>query len=290
MLWVYKIINSIIFIDFSQKKAILKKKKLSFQRPIPVRLAAGRAVLVYLRYNLKHVHRSEMRYKLNSELAHHSNFYNRMLYVRIMIEALDIYSTVYFKEFFFPSLISLTEDPVANIRLKIVTLLPTLKAQLKLPMDKKLITTLENSVKTLSSNEKDKDVLQALTAATEKMDLVEIQVENQVQSGDEDDLKKYKEEVKISASIQPIGKQAALANKRHSTKSRISGDLTSRARPTNISSPSKLSLVIYCNLLHLNCISPLIVHWKPFFLFIFFLDCNLQRKVKVWPLTKAIHK
>lgn len=97
----------------------------------------------------------------------------------MMIEAIDIFSSMYFKEYFYTTVLSLTEDPIANVRLKVVTLLPTLKSFIRLPSDKKLLSSLEASVRNLMNNEKDRDVISALTHAIHKLDGIDVRHEGQ---------------------------------------------------------------------------------------------------------------
>lgn len=143
---------------------------LNFQRPIPVRLSAGTLYLFLLRYNMKPMQRVELRIKLYSELANNPSCYVRMMFVRLMIEALEIFSSVYFKKHFFTTLMNLAEDPVANIRLKVVSLLPQLRSLLRIPADKKLLTVLESTIAHLINSEKDRDVLAMLTSVVKKLD------------------------------------------------------------------------------------------------------------------------
>ncbi|XP_023287922.1 serine/threonine-protein phosphatase 4 regulatory subunit 4 isoform X2 [Orussus abietinus] len=176
-------------------------------RPNPVRLAACRTYLTFLRYNLKTMQRTELRNRIYTDFARSQNCYVRMLFIRMMIEAMVIFSSIYFREYFYTTLLSLTEDPVANVRLKVATLLPTLKSILQLPTDKKLLATLEASVRNLMNNEKDRDVIAALTSAIHKMDGIDIKYERQstqtkVHKLDSEDLRKYEEE-KLLAGMVP---------------------------------------------------------------------------------------
>ncbi|XP_072749499.1 serine/threonine-protein phosphatase 4 regulatory subunit 4 isoform X4 [Anoplolepis gracilipes] len=171
-------------------------------RPIPVRLAAGTLFLVLLRYNMKPIQRSELRNRIFTDLANNPDCYVRMMFVRMMIEALEIFSSVYFKEHFFNVLLSLAEDPVANIRIKVVSLLPQLKSQLWIPTDKKLLTSLESIVRHLVNNEKDKDVLFILKSVTQKLDEMDVKYEGQslttkLTKQDIEDAKKLEEEKKL---------------------------------------------------------------------------------------------
>ena len=101
------------------------------------------------------------------------------MFVRMMIEALEIFSSTYFKEHFFNVLLNLAEDPVANIRMKVVSLMPQLKNQLWMPTDKKLLTSLETVVRHLINNEKDRDVLFTLKSVTQKLNEIDVKYENQ---------------------------------------------------------------------------------------------------------------
>ncbi|XP_017885898.1 serine/threonine-protein phosphatase 4 regulatory subunit 4-like isoform X3 [Ceratina calcarata] len=172
-------------------------------RPIPVRLSAGTLYLFLLRYNLKPMQRVELRSKLYSEVANNSNCYVRMMFVRLMVEAMDIFSSVYFKEHFFSILLSLAEDPVANIRLKVVSLLPQLKRQVRMPADKKLLNALESTVTHLVNSEKDRDVFALLCKTISEMEEIEVKHEARTSSGglmkqDVEDARKLEEEKRLS--------------------------------------------------------------------------------------------
>lgn len=90
-----------------------------------------------------------------------------------------MYSSTYFKEHFFTMLLNLIEDSVANIRLKVVSLLPILKSQLWIPTDKKLLTALETRVRHLMNTEKDKDVIATLTSVIQKLEQTDVKYERQ---------------------------------------------------------------------------------------------------------------
>ncbi|XP_011689636.1 PREDICTED: serine/threonine-protein phosphatase 4 regulatory subunit 4-like isoform X5 [Wasmannia auropunctata] len=172
-------------------------------RPIPVRLAAGTLFLLLLRYNAKPIQRAELRNRMFTDLANNPNCYVRMMFVRMLAAALEIFSSVYFKEHFFNVLLNLAEDSIANIRLKVVSLLPQLKNQLWMPTDKKLLTSLESVVRHLVNNEKDRDVLFILKSVTQKLDEMEVKYEGQsltikLTRQDVEDAKKLEEEKKLA--------------------------------------------------------------------------------------------
>lgn len=131
---------------------------------------------------MKSIQRAELRNRIFTDIANNPDCYVRMMFVRMMIEALEIFSSVYFKEHFFNVLLNLAEDPIANIRMKVVSLLPQLKSQLWIPTDKKLLTLLESIVRHLVNNEKDKDVLLILKSVTQKLDEIDVKYEGQTVS------------------------------------------------------------------------------------------------------------
>ncbi|XP_050577154.1 serine/threonine-protein phosphatase 4 regulatory subunit 4-like isoform X3 [Bombus affinis] len=172
-------------------------------RPIPVRLSAGTLYLFLLRYNMKPMQRVELRSKLYSDLASNPNCYVRMMFVRMMIEALEIFSSAYFKEHFFTVLLNLAEDPVANIRMKVISLLPQLKSMLRMPADKKLLTLLESTITHLINSEKDRDVLAELSSVIKKLDDISLKYEGRATSGavskqGTEDIRKLEEEKRLS--------------------------------------------------------------------------------------------
>ncbi|KAK9293419.1 hypothetical protein QLX08_011632 [Tetragonisca angustula] len=165
-------------------------------RPIPVRLSAGTLYLFLLRYNMKPMQKVELRSKLYTDLASNPNCYVRMMFVRMMIEALEIFSSVYFKEHFFTVLLNLAEDSVANIRMKVVSLMPQLKSLLRLPADKKLLTVLEATLTHLINSEKDRDVVAELTSVIKKLDDITVKYESRIGI---EDIRKFEEEKRLSA-------------------------------------------------------------------------------------------
>ncbi|XP_076627286.1 uncharacterized protein LOC143344777 isoform X3 [Colletes latitarsis] len=172
-------------------------------RPIPVRLAAGTLYLFLLRYNMKPTQRVELRSRLYTELANSPDCYVRMMFVRMMVEALEIFSSVYFKEHFFNVLLNMAEDPVANIRIKVVSLLPQLKSLLWIPTDKKLLTALETTIGHLMNSEKDRDVIAVLATVVRKLNEMKLKYDGQTPASkhtkqDIEDTRKLEEEKRLS--------------------------------------------------------------------------------------------
>ncbi|XP_063920691.1 serine/threonine-protein phosphatase 4 regulatory subunit 4-like isoform X2 [Zophobas morio] len=127
-------------------------------RPKPVRSQASRTLLVFLRYNLKEIQRKWIRDNLITHLCLSKSCYTRHIFILACYHAAELFSNNYFKKFFFESLLSLADDPVSNIRLSVVGILPLLYKMLVLPEDKKLQTNIDNLFSKLDMMEKDKDV------------------------------------------------------------------------------------------------------------------------------------
>jgi serine/threonine-protein phosphatase 4 regulatory subunit 4 len=71
-----------------------------------------------------------------------------------------IFSRKFFKENFFEAILELAADPIPNVRMKVCTLLPTLKKMTKLPYDANLLKKVNTSIGILR-NDSDKDVRHA---------------------------------------------------------------------------------------------------------------------------------
>jgi hypothetical protein len=69
------------------------------------------------------------------------------------------------------------DDRVPNIRLKVVMLLPKLKAMLCLPGDHKLLTALETCVRNRLLHDKDRDVKAQLHLTVQALDAIEVGLE-----------------------------------------------------------------------------------------------------------------
>jgi serine/threonine-protein phosphatase 4 regulatory subunit 4 len=105
-------------------------------RTLPCKIAAARTLLVILRFTVKSDDRTHIHFRIQEELAGANSCHIRMLYLRLCEMAMALFSKEYFKQQFFGDLISLSVDLVANVRLKLCTMMPRLKSLLSLPSDK----------------------------------------------------------------------------------------------------------------------------------------------------------
>ncbi|XP_035210031.1 serine/threonine-protein phosphatase 4 regulatory subunit 4-like isoform X2 [Stegodyphus dumicola] len=151
--------------------------KLHISRPIPCRIAAAYSLLVFLRNTPSLERRKGIINELIRELCYGKSCHKRMLFIRVCELVIELFSKVFFKLHFFKPLLSLSVDPVPNIRLRLCTILPRLKGLIKLPKDSLLLQQLESCVKTLMTDEKDKDVSFAVSKAIEELDKIEVATE-----------------------------------------------------------------------------------------------------------------
>ena len=115
-----------------------------------------------------------------------------------------------FRSFFKPMLM-LAQDPVANIRLKVVSFLPQLKSLLILPADNDQLSLLEDTIKELLVVETDRDVLGALQTSIHHLADIETALDGMSKMGlyTEEDLvdeRKLREE-KLIANMEEQIKQ-----------------------------------------------------------------------------------
>ena len=122
-------------------------------------------------------HRTHVMCRIKVELAHGKSCHTRMLFLRLCDMAISLFSRNYFKQYFFSEFLCLSQDSVANIRLKLCSMLPKLKSLLYLPSDRKLLMHLEETVKELLIREQDRDVRNALQQTIEELDRTEMGVD-----------------------------------------------------------------------------------------------------------------
>nr|KAG5714548.1 hypothetical protein BaRGS_006994 [Batillaria attramentaria] len=106
---------------------------------------------------------------------------NDLLYTRVIPILLNkMKHGAFFKEHLFEYVLSLTSDPVPNIRMRTCALLPDLKRLIRLPYDNSLKGSLEQCIRKILVNEKDKDVSFVMKQAVEELDQIPVQMESMV--------------------------------------------------------------------------------------------------------------
>ncbi|KAE8586323.1 hypothetical protein XENTR_v10021628 [Xenopus tropicalis] len=144
---------------------------------LPVQKAAARTLCIFLRYNRKQEQRHEIIQKLIEQLGQGKSYWNRQRFLDTCEYIMEFFSKSFFCKYFFLAVLELTNDPVANIRMKVCYMLPKLKSTLKLPGDKHLLQQLEMCVRKLLCQEKDKDVLAVVKKTVLELDRMELSMD-----------------------------------------------------------------------------------------------------------------
>ena len=141
-----------------------------------------------LRFTVKQEERSSIIQKIKTEFARGKSCHSRMLFLKMCEMSLCLFSKLYFKTHLFSEFLCLGRDSVANIRLKVVSLLPQLKALLVLPADSAHLLQLEETIKELLVVETDRDVLGALQTSIHHLAEIETAMDAKMCLYSEDDL------------------------------------------------------------------------------------------------------
>ncbi|XP_067941326.1 serine/threonine-protein phosphatase 4 regulatory subunit 4-like [Watersipora subatra] len=146
--------------------------KLHTAKFLPVRLAAVRTTLQYLRCNRKLEQRKAIIHRIITEFGQGKGFRNRTLFIDICQQVLVVFSRSFFKEYFYEHILELSSDAVPNIRLRLCQVMPSLKLTIRLPTDRNLLQQLESHVRKLLINERDRDVLAQLKITVDQLDRI----------------------------------------------------------------------------------------------------------------------
>ncbi|XP_073972903.1 serine/threonine-protein phosphatase 4 regulatory subunit 4-like isoform X2 [Rhodnius prolixus] len=200
-------------------------KITTISRVVPVRLAAMKNLLLYLRYSTRPQQRKEMKDKIVSDFCLSKNFYDRIIYVRIIPTIMEIFSTFYFKEHFFLSTIHLFSDPVPNIRCALVALLPKFKGMLRLPADNKLNSMLEATFPNLEED-KDRETKRIFLSVKDSLE------ETDIAKLFPDDLKKHEEEKRLfTEKKDDLSQKGGKSPRPQQKKKPISAQTTPQTQP-----------------------------------------------------------
>ncbi|KAM5129258.1 serine/threonine-protein phosphatase 4 regulatory subunit 4 [Mantella aurantiaca] len=144
---------------------------------LPVQKAASRTLCIFLRYNRKQEQRHEIIQKLVEQLGQGKSYWNRQRFLDTCEYIMEFFSKSFFCKYFYLSVLELTSDPVANVRMKVCYMLPKLKSTLKLPADKPFLQQLELCVRKLLCQEKDRDVLAVVKRTVLELDRMEMSMD-----------------------------------------------------------------------------------------------------------------
>ncbi|XP_078516223.1 serine/threonine-protein phosphatase 4 regulatory subunit 4 isoform X2 [Lissotriton helveticus] len=145
---------------------------------LPVQKAAARTLCIFLRFNRKQEQRNEIIQKIIEQLGKGKSYWNRLRFLDTCDFIIELFSKSFFCKYFFMTVLELSNDPVANVRMKLCFMLPKLKSTLKLPVDKPLLQQLELCVRKLLCQEKDKDVLAVVKRTVLELDRMEVSMDS----------------------------------------------------------------------------------------------------------------
>ncbi|XP_025200082.1 serine/threonine-protein phosphatase 4 regulatory subunit 4-like [Melanaphis sacchari] len=123
--------------------------RLECVRQKPIKEAVCTLLLTILRYNLDDSQRTLLREHLINRTVQNPNFYKRSFYIFICQEALNIFSTAYFKRHFFLPLLTLADDKVANIRYSLCNMMSSIVNILNVSNEKLLVDKLIDAINKL---------------------------------------------------------------------------------------------------------------------------------------------
>lgn len=97
----------------------------------------------------------------NPGLKDSPNYHNRMLFLDVIDQILTICSKKFFRDTLFHDYLEVAHDPVANVRLRFVSMLRRVRRTLRLPTDTALLQKMTDATEPLLTRDLDRDVVQA---------------------------------------------------------------------------------------------------------------------------------
>ncbi|TPX60767.1 hypothetical protein SpCBS45565_g07419 [Spizellomyces sp. 'palustris'] len=143
-------------------------KLLSENVVLPIKHTAMKTLCITLRKTKRWEHRDRLCRQMQ-DLKDATNCHTRLLFLDLCEAVLSVFSHKFFKENFLPSYLELVKDPVPNVRLRLVSLLPAVRRTLHLPADSALLQRVSEAVGTLLTADPDRDVTEAASAILSKL-------------------------------------------------------------------------------------------------------------------------
>lgn len=177
----------------------LVKRQLFEGSSAPLRSTAAKSLVILSRRLQNNSQQVQLFKNLTNELARGKSYWYRMVYLDLSLHTMEFYSRSFFKQQLLESTMQLSQDLVANVRMKFCTLLPQLKRVLSPSTDVKFIAKLKERSSFLTLD-KDLDVMEAAKLAHEQITTLELEIARgnayslQTKEDTQDDLK-YKQEL-----------------------------------------------------------------------------------------------
>eukprot|EP00644_Phytophthora_capsici_P000211 jgi/Phyca11/100476/e_gw1.4.372.1 len=136
----------------------------------PVQMLAMEVVLKCIRYNDTANHRYSLLSRLRTEYGHSKSYWRRILYLDACVYALTVNSRLYWQRNFLEVAIDLLDDPVPNVRLKAISLVPQWKNALSYLSDEKSLDRIRQFLDE-STIDSDRDVANALQETRQSVEV-----------------------------------------------------------------------------------------------------------------------
>ncbi|KAI9090280.1 armadillo-type protein [Phlyctochytrium arcticum] len=143
-------------------------KLLSDNVVVPIKHTVVETLCMFLRRTKRWEHRERLCRQMQ-ELRDGHNYHTRLLFLDLCETVLGVFSHRFFKENFLQSYLELVKDPVPNVRLRLVSLLPAVRRTLRLPADSALLQKVSEAVGTLLTADQDRDVTEAASSILSKL-------------------------------------------------------------------------------------------------------------------------
>ncbi|KAJ3166830.1 Serine/threonine-protein phosphatase 4 regulatory subunit 4 [Geranomyces variabilis] len=129
---------------------------------LPIKQTIVACVCTFLKYAKRTEHRDRL-YRHMYDLKDSPSYHVRLLFVELCAHVLTQYSARFFRESFFTPLLDMVRDPVANVRLRVVPLLPEVRRQLRKAQDSAMQARVTDAIGALIADD-DADVSAAAKA------------------------------------------------------------------------------------------------------------------------------
>jgi len=213
---------------------------LSSNRVIPVRKAAGRTLCTFIKNNKRTDQRNELCKRVIHELCYGRSYKSRLEFLDICQNIMELFSKSFFKEHFFDEVLLLRKDPVVNVRLKVCSMYPILKSQLRLPGDRLLLQTLEQNARELMALETDRDISNSIRMAVVEMDGIQLSRDSSTDLTKEEDIIDRKKEEQEKQIIEDERKHENMVSRITRTQiSSAANHKKSNATSSSLKDPNK---------------------------------------------------
>lgn len=213
--------------------------KRSSCRALPVRLTAIRSLLIILRkiprFQVRHFYIT----KLIDDFSLNTNCYKRTIFIEISKLILELYSKNFFKQNFYKPLLKLAKDPVVNVRISFIKILPDLKRLWK-TTDRDKLENLEVVARGLL-NDKDRDVSELAYKAITQMDYIRTHGNNENEER-ENRFKDKEEMVLMDLEPKKSGSKGGSNSQAPETKKSTLKNSHSKSQQFNNQYPSHLKM------------------------------------------------